>query len=595
MANVQQQVLVAIGPFQGLDAWSSPWYTDDSVLTDVSFLAFDESLGAVVTAKRRENLVTGLQNPLGLDVFYRSGTGQPYAIVVAGGVWKLVDYISNAAPVDITLPSTWDASAQTYFVLAGSSLGKTVLLAFNGISTPLKMLDDFDPAAPAATKAGLKAPTGKVTAAAGGTGNLNGTYRWRVTFESSSHESDPGPIGDPLTVTNQSVNLSNIPTASDPTVQRRHVWRLGGSVPEWRHVGTINDNTTTTATDNVSDLDLGRLLSFDRGAPPSGITVAVHHKGRVFGFIKDDLVFSNFDEPEGWNPTNTIPIGRGDDIVTLGTTGSVLLIFKRNQTWALFGETLEDFVALKIYDIGCVGPRAVVSAPGEVYWLAEDGFRRSDGRNPPELIGAQIYPIVRDLPAAAKKTCNMAYGAGKVWASFPDATPPVTFVYDLKTRRWEKYPFGSRQVVGLFSAVSGDPGFFAFTEYTTAPAFNVRRWPGTSYGDLGGNTSWYLERAYLHSQSGKAIKVYRELEIIAPRQPGITVTVTLTVEDDVNKQQVIAVPLDNGPVRVGLRPELRGTYLRLRVEGSHSSRVEIQGIRVHGWIERLYGRDVGGA
>lgn len=588
--DVQIEPIVDIGPFKGWDTWQSPWYMEQSVLTDVSFMQFDESLGGIVTAKGRENLFTALTDPLGFDVFYRS-TGQAYAVVVADGVWKLIDYIGLTAPVNFTLPASgWDAAAQTYFTFIGNSLNQQVLFATNGVSVPLKVLGDFNPAAPVATKAGLTTPTSAPILAAGAAGNPNGTYRYRVTTESSSHESSQGPISLPITVITQRINLTGIYVSPDPTVTRRLIWRIGGSIAEWRLVGTINDNTTTAAEDNVSDLDLGRLMDIDRDPPPSGLTVTVPHKGRVFGFIGKDLQFSNYDEPEGWDAANQLPIGRGDNIVTLGTTGSVLIVFKKNQTWGLFGETIQDFVPLKLFDVGCVGPRAVVSTPGRVYWLAEDGIRSSSGRDE-DFAGLPMYIKVRDLPSAAKNTCVMSYGLGKLVVAFPDAVPAFMLVKDLKTQEWESYPFGPRHLLPLFAG--SDPGFFAFTEYTAAPTFAIRRWPGAVYGDLGGTSAWLLERKYLDSGAGKAIKVWREFEVDAPKHvAGTTVTLTLTMEDDtVNKQYSTSVPLDSGPIRVGLPAPLRGTYGAIRIEGSHSIKIEIQKIRIWGHIERGYSRD----
>jgi len=583
--------LISIGPFKGLNTWHSPWHMDADMMTDMSNLVLDETLGGIATVKGRGNITTGLTDALGMDVFYRR-SGNPYLIVVADGVWKLVDYIAGGANVNFTLPaSSWDASAQTYFVLAGTSTDWILLLAANGISTPLKVLDDFNPLAPVATKAGLDTPTSAPSAAAGAAGNLNGTYRWRVTFESTSHESSQGTIGDPLTVTNQQVALTAIPTSSDPTVTQRNVWRIGGSVPEWRLVGTIADNVTTTATDNVSDLDLGRLLDFDRDPPPSALTVLVYHKQRVFGFIEDKLRWSNYDEPEGWDPTNELPVGRGDSIITLGTTGSVLLVFKRGQTWGLFGETLADFVSVKMYDVGCTGPRAVCSAPGEVYWLAEDGIRRSDGKKI-DFIGLPFYVNIREMSAVSKQLCVMGYGMGKVFVGFPGEAVPFSIVLDLKTNQWEKFSWPPTHIVPLFASISGDLGYFAFTEYTSTPTFAIRKWPNSIYGDLGSTLSWYFERKQLDSGVGKAIKVYRELEIDAPAQPGISVTVLVECEDDTLKNATATLDLTEGPVRWGLPSNIRGNYIRVKVSGSHDRKVEIHGLKIWGWVERPYSRDM---
>jgi hypothetical protein len=609
-----------IGPFKGLDTWRSPLQMQPFYLTTATFVTLDDTLMSITTDKGRQDLFTGFSTPLGFDVFYPQTGNQAFAFLVQGANWQQIDYIGNTAPVTVTLPYAWSSTAQTFFVTL-----KNIIMAANGTNAPVKIRDDWNPASPTATQAGLATPLTAPTSAAGGAGNLNGTYRWRVTFSVNAafgHESSPGPFSDPaLTVSNQNVNLTNIPTSSDPQVNQRFVYRIGGSVPEWRLVGSINDNTTTTANDNVSDLNLGRLLTFDRDLPPAGLTQMVAHKGRVFGFVGKNLLFSNYDEPEGWPSFFSLPVGRADNIIGLGTTGSVLLIFKRGQTWGLFGESLADFTLIKLYDVGAVSTRGIVSGPGEVFWLSEDGFRAATsgagGSAAPSqrIVGTNIWNAIRDLPAAVKKTCVMTYGWGKIIASFPDASPSITYVLDLKVGDWEReknpvaqlygfprmgewvtYPFGMRQVFPAFA--SNDPQQFIFTEYTAGgPGFNVRGWPSLTsnpYQDLGGNTSWVIERKQWDSGLGVFVKRYRELEIVAPAQQGALIVVTLTVDDDTAKKQYSRTfDLTKGPLRIGLPENMIGRYITIRLSGLTAQRIQIDRIRVKGWIEHPYSFDAG--
>src|SRR5438105_4483457 len=523
-------VLFEIGPFKGLDTWRSPLQMQAEYLTAMSLVQLDDTLGSIVTAKARQDLFTGFSVPLGFDVFHPATSGQPYAFLVQGANWKQIDYIGNTAPVTVTLPYAWSSIAQTFFVTS-----KNIIMAANGVNVPVKIRDDWNPAAPVATQVGLATPLTAPTTAAGAIGNLNGSYLWRVTFSVNlpfGHESSPGPISSPiLTLSNQSANLTNIPISADPQVNQRFIYRIGGSVPEWRLVGSINDNVTTTANDNVSDLNLGRLLTFDRDLPPAGLTQLIAHKGRVFGFIRNNLYFSNYDEPEGWPATFTMPVGRADDIVGLGTTGSILLIFKRGQTWGLLGESLQDFVLVKLYDVGAVSVRGIVSGPGEVFWLSTDGFRAAaaDTERHPRIVGTNICTDIRDLTPEVKKTCVMTYARGRVIASFPDNATPLTYVLDLKVGdwereknpvamiygfprmgEWEQHPFAMRHIIPAFD--SGDPEQFLFTEYIAGgPVFNIRGWPSIAanpYQDLGGNEAWFFERQQYDGGTGVLVHRY---------------------------------------------------------------------------------------
>lgn len=612
----QPTILFEAGPFKGLDTWRSPLQMQPNYMTTLSFMTLDDTLMSIVTDKGRQDLFTGFSTPLGFDIFYPATGGQAYGFLVQGANWKQIDYIGNTAPVTVTLPYAWNSQAQTYFATI-----KNIIVAANGINQPVKIRDDWNPAAPVATQMGIATPATAVSTSGGTAGNLNGTYSWRITFSSSltnGHESSPGPFSINLTVTNQNVNIVNIPTSSDPQVDQRNIYRIGGSVPEWRLVGTINDNTTTTANDNVSDLNLGILMTFDRDLPPVGLTQLIQHKNRLWGFIGNSIYGSNYNEPEGWPPTLAMPIGRADNIIGLGTTGSVLLIFKRGQVWGLLGESLSDFALVKLYDVGALSTRGIVSVANEVFWLSEDGFRAASGGSTTQapgirMVGANIWNIVRDLPAAAKKTCVMSYGNGKVTCSFPDAATPIMYFLDLKVGDWEREknpmqqmwgfprmgewctaPIGMRQVVAAFNA--GDPGQFIFTEYTAGgPGFSVRGWPNVSntpYQDLGGNMSWQLERKQWDGGLGVLVKRYREVEIVAPRQNGAKIILTLTCDDDTAKKQYVkTLDMTYAPLRFGLPPNMNGAYITVNISGQTQQRIQIDRVRIKGWVEHPYARD----
>lgn len=107
------------------------------------------------------------------------------------------------------------------------------------------------------------APTVAVNAAAG---NLNGSYNYRITFVTANGETPAGTLSATVTPSNQQVNLTNIPVSSASSVIARRIYRtyVGGGVAGGtgitfylKLVTTINDNTTTTYTDNIPDGSLG--------------------------------------------------------------------------------------------------------------------------------------------------------------------------------------------------------------------------------------------------------------------------------------------------------------------------------------------------
>ncbi len=93
------------------------------------------------------------------------------------------------------------------------------------------------------------APTAAINATAG---NLGGTYEWAITFVTASGETLAGPVSNPISPSSQQANLTAIPLGGVGTTARK-IYRDRNGAGNWRLVGTISDNTTTTFTDNVSN------------------------------------------------------------------------------------------------------------------------------------------------------------------------------------------------------------------------------------------------------------------------------------------------------------------------------------------------------
>lgn len=108
-------------------------------------------------------------------------------------------------------------------------------------------------------------PTSAITSANGaaGTNNLTaGAYYWKVTFVTPGGETTGPNISTILTVnpaTELPPELSNIAIGSANVIARK-IYRTeaGGSV--FKYVTTINDNVTTTHTDNLADASLGATI-----------------------------------------------------------------------------------------------------------------------------------------------------------------------------------------------------------------------------------------------------------------------------------------------------------------------------------------------
>lgn len=104
---------------------------------------------------------------------------------------------------------------------------------------------------------GPEAPTTAATASDGGAGNIDaGSHSWRVAFVQLFGESGGSPVSNVLVLGVASqVDLTNIPLGPAGTTARRIYRTLAGG-GKYYLVDTINNNSATTYTDNLSDADL---------------------------------------------------------------------------------------------------------------------------------------------------------------------------------------------------------------------------------------------------------------------------------------------------------------------------------------------------
>lgn len=94
-----------------------------------------------------------------------------------------------------------------------------------------------------------------------GAGTLSaGAYFYKVTFVTLNAETDPSPSSNVVNVvapgTNGKINLMTIPTGPAGSTRGRNIYRTKANGTAYFFVSQINNNTTTTFTDNVADVAL---------------------------------------------------------------------------------------------------------------------------------------------------------------------------------------------------------------------------------------------------------------------------------------------------------------------------------------------------
>ena len=205
----------------------------------------------------------------------------------------------------------FDASGNLAGASASNRSGKEARFLTADQATALQALAITD---------GIAAPATNLTAAVGSAGALTGAYYYTQTYVTALGETAPWPGS--ATVVNpssQQVNLSAIPTGPAGTIARR-IYRtpaVSGVVDpkDYRLVATINDNTTTTYTDNLADGSLGAPANWN-ATNRGQFTEA---GGVKFSFFSDQSV--GFGQGAFATNTGYASVAIGYQALTANTTG----------------------------------------------------------------------------------------------------------------------------------------------------------------------------------------------------------------------------------------------------------------------------------
>ena len=256
-----------------------------------------------------------------------------------------------------------------------------------------------------------KGDRSKPTVALGASGNVDsGAHTYKVSFLSRyGKESNLGDASSSVTSVGSQVSLSNIPTSSDSQVVARRIYRDFGADTVYRLVTQIDDNTTTTYTDNTANSGLSSTTGPEAGggldnSPPERMAFTALWSGYIFGVLssaRNTLVYSDPQEPEIFPTLNSRSFP--SEITALVPILGSLLVFSSDRIYAITGGA-EGAFSLRFDEInsqiGCVGPRAVTRVKNAIFFWADDGPRLT-------LSGVDIWshdPAIRDLLDALDKT-----------------------------------------------------------------------------------------------------------------------------------------------------------------------------------------------
>jgi hypothetical protein len=297
--------------------------------------------------------------------------------------------------------STNDGESWTFIVDLGSgSIGSipdfaqvdNTLFFANGVVAPRawngSSLSTAGPSAKSPT------PTAAVNTAAG---QLNGTYTYKlVSIEAAGTRHAGSVTSNSLQYANEQCNLSWT-ADSDSDVTGYELYRTTGTGVNFYFVTYIDVRTTTSYTDNASDLDIleHRTLEEHGDAPPTGSYFCEPHKQRLWWGRTDTnprrVFWSDPGLPDQVGANNyldfTDQTSVGDVLTGLvGDFEGMLVVFNERSIWTVTGSgqivsDIMDWTRTKSNAVtGCVSHRSVVRVPAGAVYTDASGNQVSTNR-----------------------------------------------------------------------------------------------------------------------------------------------------------------------------------------------------------------------
>lgn len=318
---------------------------------------------------------------------------------------------------------------------------------------------------------GAAAPA-SISPAAGSGGTLNGAYYYAATLYDPTTGDETGPVVSAIVnPSTQKVTLTLPATAPESRYTKYRIYRTtnGGSPPNLFRILEVTVAATVDDTGEVDGTILlgqvtdsgGTLLAYLTGAAPDTFSFGCSHKERVFyggGATYPDRVYvSEAQEPARWYSSYYLVCeGPVRALASFGHrfvafTDNTVEIFESDWARDLDGNVSVTRTVIS-YEVGCVGPHAVVEAEGSLWWMDRRGVWRMDSGKPEPASGPirDLFPYVNHS-IASRAVLSYNHVRRQLWLSVAHASLQrdtdrfdTVLVYDLEAhaqgaQKWTIY------------------------------------------------------------------------------------------------------------------------------------------------------------
>lgn len=324
--------------------------------------------------------------------------------------------------------------------------------------------------------AGISAPSTAPVLAEGSAGDLGaGDYIGVVTFYNSATgaESNPSALSNTLTLgASKEIDWTSIPTSTNPQVDARRIYRtLVAQTGEYYHVIDINDNTSTTLSEEVLQDDMGDQVSFDNGTPPATCAFLTVWNERLWTTDEADLFFSEFGLPESFSEFSVIGVSPDDGhtINGLMAFGDLLLVGKTNAMYYVVGTDESDFALQVLSDrFGCVSQQSMATAEGLAFWFGGTNFYKSDGSQVKAIGDIHVRTLIDGIDPQYYDQVTGAIDDTRSWyiVGIPSAaasTVNMYLVYNYRDDNWATFTYTGTapQILSDFYDTNGQAIIYA--------------------------------------------------------------------------------------------------------------------------------------
>lgn len=258
---------------------------------------------------------------------------------------------------------------------------------------------------------GLPAPAAP-TSNPGAAGVMTGAYDVAITYfdQASNLESSLSGFVTVNPVA-QTIQVFWVASNPHPFTHTNIYLRKQAIQTQFFRVAQIAFPTNSTII-NLTDAQLNALIirapdTVENNPIPDNVIDVVPHVSRLFACDLQKVYYSNLNQPEAFDPNNffTTNTDDGKPLTSLHSAHEVLIIFKRDSMWALYGEDPTNWIVrLVTPDVGCLSQASIQTIEGVTYWWSEQGQMGWNGSGAPvpvarDRLRPDISPTALSFPA----------------------------------------------------------------------------------------------------------------------------------------------------------------------------------------------------